>query len=91
MRDLRGLRELDTTGAIKAAMESGSGVGFVSRWSIRKELRLGTLRTVKVTDLQIPRDISIVLPVGPEPQGILGQFLRLIREASAGFRSNLRT
>lgn len=91
VRDLRILVELDTTEAIKAAVESGLGVSFVSRWSIRKELRLGTLHTVKIADLQIPRDISVVLPVGPEPQGVLGQFLRLIREASAGFRSNLRT
>jgi len=91
VRNLRVLVELDTTEAIKAAVESGLGVGFVSSWSIRKELRLGTLRTVKVVDLQIPRDISVVLPVGPEPQGILGHFLRLIREASVGLRSNLRT
>lgn len=90
-RNLRVLLELDTTEAIKAAVESGLGVGFVSRWSIRKELRLGTLRTVQVADLQIPRDISAVLPLGPEPQGLLGAFLHFIREASASLQSNRQT
>jgi len=32
--------ELDSTEAIKSAVEAGLGIGFVSRWAIAKDQRL---------------------------------------------------
>lgn len=61
--------DLDSTEAIKSAVEAGLGVGFVSRWAISKELELGTLQVVAVGDLRITRHFTIITRTGPAPQG----------------------
>ena len=66
--------ELDSTEAIKSAVEAGLGMGFVSRWSVAKELELGTLKIVEVAGLHITRHFSLVFRIGPEPQGPAGVF-----------------
>jgi DNA-binding transcriptional LysR family regulator len=65
---------LDSTEAIKSAVEVGLGVGFVSQWAISKELELGTLRVVEVTGMKILRNFSVVSRTGPELQGPAGAF-----------------
>jgi DNA-binding transcriptional LysR family regulator len=80
-RDLHVLLEFDMTEAIKSGVEAGLGIGIVSRWTIRKELELGTLRTVAVRGLRMRRNFSAVYPAGPEPQGAAASFLRMVRGA----------
>jgi DNA-binding transcriptional LysR family regulator len=41
------------TEAIKSGVEAGLGIGIVARWAIRKELELGTLRTIAVRGLRL--------------------------------------
>lgn len=65
---------LDSTETIKSAVEAGLGAGFVSRWSIQKEIELGTVRTIPVQDLRITRHFSIVSPAGVAPHGLAGIF-----------------
>jgi DNA-binding transcriptional LysR family regulator len=72
--------ELDSTEAIKSAVEAGLGVGFVSRRAIQKEIKLDTLREVHITKLRFQRTFSIIYPRGPEPRGAAGVFLRFLRE-----------
>jgi len=76
----RVVMELDSTEAIKSAVEAGLGVGFVSRRAIQKELKLDTLREVHVTKLGMQRTFAITYPRGPEPRGAAGAFLRFLRE-----------
>jgi DNA-binding transcriptional LysR family regulator len=80
-RDLRVALEFDMTEAIKSGVEAGLGIGIVSRWTIRKELELGTLRTVNVRGLHMPRSFSAVYRTGPEPRGATEAFLRFVRGA----------
>jgi DNA-binding transcriptional LysR family regulator len=61
---LRLSMELDSTEAIVAGVEAGLGVGFVSEWAIAKELRLGTLSTVKTEGLEIERDLNFIRRTG---------------------------
>ena len=61
--------ELDSTGAIVAAVEAGLGVGIVSGLAIRKELRLGTIATVNVTGLEMKRAYSLIRKRGPVEAG----------------------
>src|SRR5260370_247997 len=75
-----GSRVLESTEAIKSAVEAGVGVGFVSCRAIRKELKLDTLREVPISKLDIQRVFSIIYPRGPEPRGAAGVFLRFLRE-----------
>lgn len=71
---LRIAMELDSTEAIVAGVEAGLGVGFVSEWAIRKELRLGTLAVANVAGLDVRRWFSFVRMHGPAPAGAAGAF-----------------
>lgn len=64
--------ELDSTEAIKSAVEAGLGVGFVSRWAIAKELELGTLKVAEVSGVRAARHFTLISRTGPEPQGTAG-------------------
>jgi len=65
---------LDSTEAIKSAVEVGLGIGFVSRWAISKELELGALKVADVAGLKVERHFSLISRTGPEPQGPPGAF-----------------
>jgi DNA-binding transcriptional LysR family regulator len=65
---------LDSSEAIKSAVEAGLGVGFVSRWAIAKELELGILKIVEVPGLRVTRSFTLARPSGPLPQGPAGSF-----------------
>jgi DNA-binding transcriptional LysR family regulator len=78
---------LDSTEAIKSAVEVCHGIGFVSRWAISKELELGTLKVVQVKGVKATRHFSVVTRAGPEPQGPAGA-LRTFALERARFLSN---
>jgi len=81
--------ELDSTEAIKSAVEAGLGVGFVSRWAIAKDLRLGNnFKIVEIEGLTIKRQFLVVYASGPEPQGLALEFRRFII-ARAGMQRTL--
>lgn len=76
-RKLQTIRmELDSTEAIKSAVEAGLGIGFVSRWAIKKEIQLGTLKAVEIRGAKMFRKFSLIYVAGPEPQGPAGAFRR---------------
>jgi len=76
--------ELDSTEAIKSAVEAGLGVGFVSRWAIAKDLRLGNnFRIVEVEAVSIKRQFLVAYASGPEPQGLAIEFHRFVAARAA--------
>jgi DNA-binding transcriptional LysR family regulator len=88
-KSLRIMMELDSTEAIKSAVEAGLGVGFVSRWAMAKDLRLGThFKIVEVSGLRIKRDFSVAYTSGVEPLGLADEFRRFLF-ASAGMQRTL--
>ncbi|MFZ5650614.1 MAG: LysR family transcriptional regulator [Bacillota bacterium] len=46
---------LGSTQSIKEAVESGLGITILSKWSLRKELALGSLKPLRIKGLDIPR------------------------------------
>jgi DNA-binding transcriptional LysR family regulator len=83
---LRIVMELDSTEAIKSAVEAGLGIGFVSRWAIAKDMRLGnSFKIVEVEGLRIERQFLIAFASGPEPQGLAVEFRRFVT-ARAGLQ-----
>lgn len=72
LKSFRKVIELDSTEAIKSAVEAGLGIGFVSRWAISKELELGTLKVSKASGVKITRHFALVTRAGPEPHGPAG-------------------
>lgn len=82
LRDLNIIMEFDSTEAIKSAVEAGLGVGFVSKYGMRKDHQ-GSLRVVEIVDLKIGRQLQFIYPHGPEPDGVAGKFLDLARQLRA--------
>jgi len=72
LKAFKKVMELDSTEAIKSAVEAGLGVGFVSRWAISKELELGTLKIGEVKGLRATRHFTLISRTGLEPQGPAG-------------------
>jgi len=72
LKSFKNVMDLDSTEAIKSAVEAGLGVAFVSRWAISKELELGTLKLANVAGLRIARQFTLITRTGPEPQGPAG-------------------
>lgn len=80
LRDLRVGMTSDSTEGLLSAVEAGLGVGFVSRWAVRNQLALGTLRVARVKGLGLSRMFSIATMAGPEPTGVAGAFRRFVLE-----------
>lgn len=71
--------ELDSTEAIKSAVEAGLGIGFVSRSALVKDLRLDhAFKIVEVEGVRIQRDLLVAMAAGPEPQGLVLEFRKFL-------------
>jgi len=79
LRHLHVRMELDSTEAIKSAIESGLGIGFLSRWALRNGQQAG-LAVIAIERFSIKRLFQFVYPHGPEPEGAAGAFLRFARD-----------
>jgi DNA-binding transcriptional LysR family regulator len=90
LKAFKSVMDLDSTEAIKSAVEAGLGVGFASRWAISKELELRTLKIVDVSGLRIARSFSLVFRTGPAPQGPVGAFRSFALERASLLSSSLR-
>ncbi len=73
-KDLSIRMELDSTEGLLNAVEAGLGVTFVSRWAVRNQLALGTLKIAQIENLKLSRQFSLAYPAGPEPGGSAGAF-----------------
>ena len=59
-KDLTISMELDSTEGLLSAVEAGLGITFVSRWAVRNQLSLGTLKIARVHGLKLSRRFSII-------------------------------
>jgi DNA-binding transcriptional LysR family regulator len=84
-KDLRIQMELDSTEGLLSAVEAGLGATFVSRWAVRNQLSLGTLKIARVRGLNLSRQFSIAYPAGPAPTGNVGAFHRFLLSTSLEF------
>ena len=69
---------LDTTEGLLSAVEAGLGIAFASRWAVRNQLTLGTLKLARVKGLRLARVFSVAHRHGPDPQGSAGAFHRFV-------------
>jgi len=59
------------------------GVAFASRWAVRNQLALGTLKVARVRGLKLSRRFAMAYPAGPKPTGNVGAFRKhLLNKAS---------
>ncbi len=87
--DLRTV-EFDTTEAIKQALLEGPGLGFVSKYAIRTELRCGLLHMVSSAPFLIPRFFYITTNKNWHPSPAVLAFKTFLRKnvSHLGFLSN---
>jgi len=78
VRDLRIGMTADSTEGMLSAVEAGLGIGFASRWAVRNQLALGTLRVARIKGLKLARMFSIATMAGPAPTGVVGAFHRFV-------------
>jgi DNA-binding transcriptional LysR family regulator len=78
IKELQFTLTLDSTEGLLSAVEAGLGAAFVSRWAVRNQLTLGTLRIAHVRGLKLARMMSIAHPAGPNPAGNAGAFAKFV-------------
>lgn len=67
---LRIAMELDSTEAIKSAVEAGLGIGIVSRWAISRDSRLGLVfKIVDLKGVRFQRQFLLIERKGPRAKG----------------------
>jgi len=97
LRSFAKVIHLDSTEAIKSAVEAGLGIGCVSRWALSKELELNTVKIVRVNGVKATRHFTLISRTGPELQGPAAAFRRFtlsrslllskLPQRSAGYNS----
>jgi DNA-binding transcriptional LysR family regulator len=84
VKKLRLAMTFDSTEGLLSAVEAGLGIAFVSRWAVRNQLALGTLKLTRVRGLNLARMFSLATSAGPEPAGIVRTFQRFVLERAEG-------
>jgi DNA-binding transcriptional LysR family regulator len=82
LKELNIRMQLDSTEGLLSAVEAGLGVAFVSRWAVRNQLSLGTLKIARVRELKLSRKFSLAYSGGPELAGNAGAFRRFLLSRS---------
>jgi DNA-binding transcriptional LysR family regulator len=80
LKDLHRGIVFDSTEALLSGVEAGLGIGFVSRWAVRNQVALGTLKIARIRGLSLSRMFSVATLAGPEPAGTAGAFRRFLLE-----------
>jgi DNA-binding transcriptional LysR family regulator len=80
LKKLHVVMTFDSTEGLLSAVEAGLGIAFVSRWAVRNQVALGTLKLARVRGLNLARMFSLATVAGPEPAGIAGAFHRFVLE-----------
>jgi DNA-binding transcriptional LysR family regulator len=91
-RRARPLLELSATAAVRSAVLAGTAPGVLSDLAVRDDLMAGRLHRVPVRGLDLTRELRVVRPDGPAPDGPAGHLLRIAgREAARAWREPVRS
>ncbi len=71
--------EFGSTQLIKEAVEAGVGISMLSKWAIRKEVKMGTLNILNIDGLPFTRQFSIITQT-PFQTKALEVFLQLLKD-----------
>jgi DNA-binding transcriptional LysR family regulator len=68
------------TEEVKKAVEANLGVGFVSRYAVKRELRDGTLETLPIEDFRVQRTVDLFWRKGTNMPELARPFVEISRE-----------
>ena len=77
--ELSAIGEMENPESIKRAVQSGLGIAFISSFAVETELKNRTLITVRVSGLEIKRELQIVYRKGKHLSKSALEFIRLAR------------
>ncbi|MEB3102321.1 LysR family transcriptional regulator [Ferviditalea candida] len=77
------IMEFGSTQIIKESVEAGIGISLLSSWAIRKELSLGTLRTIQIEGLPFVRKFSVIKQAAPFQTKAMEIFMEILRDHAA--------
>ncbi|WP_372611230.1 LysR family transcriptional regulator [Halomonas sp.] len=80
------LLELEHTEGIKRAVESGLGIGCISKLALRDAFRRGSLVAIPTPDLELSRQFSFIWHRHKHLTTGIREFLRLCRQMTEGVR-----
>ncbi len=72
--------EFGSTQIIKESVEAGLGVSFLSTWTIRKELALGTLKVLDLPGFPVQRQFTLVTQDTQFQTKAMEVFLRVLKQ-----------
>lgn len=78
---------LGSTQAIKSAVEAGLGISIVSRLTVAKELKQGTICEAKLRDITFKRELWMVRKQQPFTKKSADEFARFILNSTFGVES----
>ncbi len=73
--DLNIIARLGGTEALKNFLVEDTAVGFLSPWAIKKELEMGLLKEVDISDLNVERSFNFVIRTGETAAGTTKAFV----------------
>ncbi|CAM3415232.1 LysR family transcriptional regulator [Marinicrinis lubricantis] len=73
------LMQFGSTQIIKESVEAGLGITLMSRWAIRKELSLGTLKVLQIEGTPVLRQFYSITHAATTPTKAMKVFLKLLK------------
>jgi DNA-binding transcriptional LysR family regulator len=80
--------ELEHTEAIKRAVESGIGIGCISKLALKDAFRRGSLVALDVKNIQLNRYFYFLWPKSKYQTNGMKKFLKMCRDMTAGLESS---
>ena len=80
--------ELEHTEAIKRAVESGIGIGCISKLALKDAFRRGSLVPLDVKNIQLNRYFYFLWPKSKYQTSGMKKFLKMCRDMTAGLKSS---
>lgn len=84
------LMEMSSTQSIKETVEAGLGVTLQSRWALRKELGLGSLKLLDIEGLPFRRSFHVLMRNGDLRTRTMDVFLQTLRAVTGTMLSSQR-
>lgn len=92
INDFNVVSEMNSIHSIKAAVERGIGLSLVPLIAVQRELADGTLRIIRIEELDLKIDVNLVYSANEEPSVIAQRFIKFLNHPlKSGFCWNEKT
>ncbi|WP_077329019.1 LysR family transcriptional regulator [Virgibacillus siamensis] len=83
LEKVKSYMELGSTQSIKSAVEAGMGISILPKLSVKRELALGVIKHVTISDVRITRDLSVVKIASRFPKKSMNSFIGHLKNVTS--------